>query len=288
MYKYFSALIIIFCIIIITGCGTKKTDNPPTSDTSKKKTQEQVKEPVKTGSSFKFTNKELVKSYKNCVPESDSCSYIRLRYIEAADGKAKDKINSLIQKELLFAYEMPDHQYKNPGEMMDGFLSDYESASKQLPKFRMDWAIDANIEAYTETDYIVCISYDIYSFTGGAHPNSFTVFFNFNKETGDTISLANIFKHGFEPKLNALIDKKFREMNDLKPGDNLVDKGGLFENYIKFNYNFAITRDSVTNAKGVEFIYNPYEIASYAAGPVELVFTRAELEVILAPNNLLK
>ena len=52
-----------------------------------------------------------------------------------------------------------------------------------------------NIEAYTGNRLYRLHFYDIYSFTG-AHPNSFTVFFNFNKETGDTISLANIFKPG--------------------------------------------------------------------------------------------
>jgi len=287
MYKYFSALVILVCLAIITGCGTKKTDNPPSGDTTKKKTDEKVKD-TKIGGSAGFTGKELVKSYNNCSPDSDKCSYIRLRYIEATNGKAKDKINSLVQKELLFAYEMPDQHYKNTDEMMAGFLKDYEAESKRLPKLEQNWALDANLELNTETNNIICIVYDVYSYTGGAHPNIFTTFFNFDKETGDTISLSNIFKPGFEPKLNALIDKKYREINDLKPGDNLVNKGGLFENSIKYNYNFAITKDSVTNTMGLEFLYNEYEIASYAAGPIEIEFTRAELEDILAPNNFLK
>ena len=54
MYKYFSALIIVVSMVIITGCGSKKTDNTPTSDTAKKKTEGQVKEPEKTGGSFRF------------------------------------------------------------------------------------------------------------------------------------------------------------------------------------------------------------------------------------------
>ena len=285
MNKFLSVLVLILCSAFLISCASKKTEvTQKTDSTTSKKTDE----PPKTKGQLAFTNKELVKSYKNCVPETDSCSYIRLKYIEATDGKAKDKINTVIQKELLLAYDMPDQHYKTPQEMMDVFLRDYETTSKQMPKFRQDWAVDLNIEKYTETDRIICISCDFYSFLGGAHPTGLSAYFNFDKETGDTISLSNLFKPGFEPKLNALIDKKFREINDLKPGDNLVEKGGLFENVIKFNYNFAITKDSLTNEKGLEFLYNEYEIAPYAAGPIELDFTSAELADILAPNDYLK
>ncbi len=285
MKKISPVIIIMLCAGLLISCGSKKTEvTQKTDSTSGKKTEQAPK----TKGQLAFTNKELVKSYKNCVPETDSCSYIRLKYIEAVEGKGKDKINSVIQKELLLAYDMPDEHYKTPEEMMDFFLRDYEAAGKQMPQFRQDWAVDENIAPYTETDKLFCISCDFYSFLGGAHPTGLTAFFNFDKETSDTISLANIFKPGFEPKLNALIDKKFREMNDLKPGDNLAEKGGLFDNVIKFNYNFAITRDSLTNEMGLEFLYNEYEIAPYAAGPIELNFTPAELADILAPNDYLK
>lgn len=284
MGKTFQVLIIILCSVLLTSCGDKKTEVVQKTDTVTKKTVV----PVKPKGQFQFINKELAKSYKNCVPETDSCSYIRLKYIEAADGKAKDKINSLIQRELMFAYDMPDQHYKNPEEMMNVFLRDYETTSKQMPGLRQDWAVDVNIETFTETDKILCLSCDFYSFLGGAHPTGLTAYFNINKETGDTISLKDIFKSGFEPKLNTMIDKKFREMNGLKPGDNLAEKGGLFENSIKFNYNFAITKDSVTSEKGIEFLYNEYEIAPYAAGPIALDFTAAELADILAPDDYLK
>jgi len=82
---------------------------------------------------------------------------------------------------------------------------------------------------------------------------------------------------------NAIIDKKFREQKGLKPGDNLSEKGDLFENKIELTYNAGITKE-----KGLEFIYNASDIAPYAVGPISIKLSNAELQDIIAPNSVLK
>ena len=273
--KKFYFLCLVLILVFISACGTKKIDYTSIND--------KEKETKKTEDAIKFTNKEIVKSYKDCKPGTENCTYIKLSYIEATEGKIKDKVNQLINKDLLFAYDMPDKNYKNVDDMINTFMRDFETFRKDVPAAPQVWTLDMAIKVYAETDKILCLSSELSSYLGGAHPNSSTEFYNIDKQTGDTLSLVNLLKPGFEAALNNLIDKKYREMKGLKPGDNLAEKGDLFENKIQFNNNFAVTKN-----KGLEFIYNPYEIAPYVFGPITVKLSRSELEDLIPPNSLLK
>ena len=68
-------------------------------------------------------------------------------------------------------------------------------------------------------------------------------------------------------------------MKGLSPTERLDgEKGMLFENYIRFNSNFALTD------KGVAFFYNQYEIAAYAYGTTKIDLPYRELAGILKPR----
>jgi hypothetical protein len=269
-----SILILAAAVLVIASCNKEKLDRTTIDNANIKKDSE---------TALKFADKELVKTYNNCKAGEENCTYIRLKYIEATSGTIKDKVNKLIGEELLYAYQMPDSHFKTPDEMMAAFMRDYETFRKEVPSAPQVWSTDLVVKVYAETEKVLCIRGEFSAYLGGAHPNSSTGYFNINKQTGDTVSLASLLKPGFEAPLNKLIDKKYREMKNLKPADNLAEKGDLFDNKIEFNYCFAVTKD-----KGLEFVYNPYEIAPYAVGPITVKLSRAELEDIAAPDGLLK
>lgn len=271
--KQVNYLILTLLIVLLAACGKQKVDNKSADDLSN----------TKQDNNLQFITKTEFKSYQNCKPGEPNCTYIRLSYVVITTGKIKDKINSMINSQLLFAYEMPDAHFKSTDEMMSMFLRDYESFRTQMPSAPQIWSVEMKFVVKSQTEKTLCVLGDLYSYLGGAHPNSMQGFLNFNKETGDTISLSSLFANGFEPKLNTLIDKKYREMKGLKPGDNLADKGDLFENKIELTHNFAINQE-----KGIEFVYNPYEIAPYAVGPITIKLSNAEIKDILASNSLLK
>jgi hypothetical protein len=259
--------------LIFTGCGTKKTENVQDNVSTKYSGPEPVK----------FTAKELFKSVNNCKPGERGCTYIRITYLEAAGGPIKDKLNSLITGGIITAYEMPDKNLNNPQLMMDTYIKDFEAFKKKSPQAAGEWTVDFDARVYAETDKILSLAFENSSFLGGAHPSVFMAYRNVSKETGDTISLSGLFGNGFEDKLNAMIDKKYREMRGLKPGDNLREKGDLFNSEIKFNYNFAVTAD-----KGIEFYYNAYEIAPYVVGPIVVKLSGQEAASIITGASPLK
>jgi len=261
-------------LFIFTGCSTKKPENTQDNTTTK---SPPVYEPIK------FVNKELFKSLNNCRAGEKGCTYIRITYIEAEDGKIKDKLNAVITGGIAAAYKMPDKNLNNPLLMMDTYIKDYKAFKKNYPGPAPEWTVDFDARVYAETDKILCLVFENSGFLGGAHPDVFMNYRNVNKETGDTITLSEVFGKGFEDKLNDLVDKKYRVIMGLKPGDNLQEKGGLLNNEIKFNYNFALTAD-----KGIEFYYNAYEIAPYVTGPIVVKLSGTEAAGIITGASLLR
>jgi hypothetical protein len=268
--------IILLAAFIFSSCG-KKNDNSKTENkqsTTETKTTEV--DPVK------FTDKSFMKSYKNCSP-NDTCTYLKVDYIEAVSGKNKDKVNKLIMNIVNRGVSYGDTSLPSMQVAADSFLAQYVSMRKEFPESPQYWYLEQSVSANLDNPKIISLVSGNSSYMGGAHPNSYLAYYNINKETGDTLSLSNLFSPGFEKKLNELVDAAFRKANNLKPGDNLQDKGGLFENKITFNYNWMVSKDGA-----ITFYYNPYEIASYAQGPIEVTLTKEDIAPLLSANSLLK
>lgn len=277
--KNYIPTMLLLAFILVAGCGQKKNENTSSGDnrTSANNTEEK-----KESGELVIGPKEFMKSYKNCSP-TDTCTYFKLTYLEATSGKIKDKLNAFIQKEVLLGTTIGDSTPASIQAAADSFMVTYVDTKKEFPDMPGAWFWEYNMTVHNETSKILTLSAESFTFMGGAHPNSFACYYNINKETGDTLSLKDLLSPGFEVKLNTLIDKKYREMKGLGPKDNLQDKGDLFENKITFNYNVAVTKEG-----GLEFYYNPYEIAAYVFGPIMVTLTKAELGDLIGPNSLLK
>lgn len=263
-------LILLLIALVIIGCG-KKTET--TGKESKENKQE-----AKTQDSLKYEIKNFKKTYKDCNDKDDKCSYLKISY-PVFSGDAVSEINKVIDKYLTDSIFTVDGKGSNVtlNGLATAFFGEYESILKDAsPDYPIVYALDINSSVVYNKPGALSLSIDYYINTGGAHPNSYARYFVFNPKTGKQLRLSDIFNNGFEDKLNKLIDRKFRELRNLKDTDRLDgEKGYLFDNFIKFNDNFIMTKD------GINFFYNNYEIAPYAAGPTELKFTYKELEEIL-------
>lgn len=263
----------VICIFLnVYGCGQKNVDNSSSKENKKNVDSNKTTE-------LSFTSKEFYKSINNCKP-SDTCTYFKINYIEASTGKIKDKLNKFIGNEILKGAAFYETTPVSIQAAADTFMTSYTESRKEDPGMAGFWQWNYELKVYNETQKLLCLKADAFTFTGGAHPNSYTNFYNISKETGDTLSLSNLLVPGFEVKLNELIDKKYRQMKGLKPTDNLMKKGDLFENKITYNYNVAVTKDG-----GLEFYYNPYEIASYAVGPITVELTKTELGSLISTGE---
>ena len=119
----------------------------------------------------------------------------------------------------------------------------------------------------------------MYNFQGGAHALTQLLTLNFDKATGKTLTLDDVMVPGYKVKLNELLQKALMDKADCKDINELHDKGYLFSMEMYPSSNFILGKDGIT------FIYNPYEIAPYALGRIELTISNATLEPLFKKNE---
>lgn len=163
---------------------------------------------------------------------------------------------------------------KSPKAAFEDFEKNYNDFKKEFPDSPGCWEVELHGDTVMTTSKVMFYQLDHYAFTGGAHPNSFTSYHAFDGKTGEEIEMKSFVADSVA--LLNLVEKKFRELEKLAPGVDLEDAG-----YFLANHKFFIPANYVFTPEGVLFFYNPYEIAAYARGPIELTIPYEELKGII-------
>lgn len=163
---------------------------------------------------------------------------------------------------------------KSPKAAFEDFEKNYNDFKKDFPDSPGCWEVELHGDTVMTTPKVLFYQMDHYAFTGGAHPNSFTSYHAFDGKTGEEVEMKRFVADSVA--LLNLVEKKFRELEKLAPGVDLEDAG-----YFLANHKFFIPANYVFTPEGVLFFYNPYEIAAYARGPIELTIPYEELKGII-------
>ena len=172
------------------------------------------------------------------------------------------------------------------------FTDDYTTSYKNtmLPLYNQDRNDTAKI-AWYEYHYLVeattqqgtahTLSYlaTVDYYEGGAHGINQLITFNFDIATGKLITLADVFAPGYESQLKTSLMKALKSKTGLNSINELKDAGYLYSMDMFPSENFILNDETIT------FVYNPYEIAPYAVGSIELVITYNEVSQILNPSS---
>lgn len=113
----------------------------------------------------------------------------------------------------------------------------------------------------------------IYEYCGGAHGLYITNIINFDPNSGDEITLNDIFKEGYEEKLTTILRNQLMKDNNMSTIEELDENGFLRDVFV--SQNFIPEKFSIT------FLYNPYEIACYAKGHIYVTLDYKSLEEIM-------
>jgi hypothetical protein len=131
---------------------------------------------------------------------------------------------------------------------------------------------DVSIQ-YDENDILV-LRENTSEYTGGAHGMYGTLLQVLDLANNKVLKLRDVTTAD-SVTLEHLLEMAFRKDYHLKKTDSLSDL--LFDNSLAANDNFYITR------KGLGFLYNPYEVASFAAGIIEVFIPFKEMKGLLSP-----
>lgn len=246
----------------------------------KQKTQDAGKEGV-------FNSAEmLAMSFGSCDSTKGGAEVSFTLLMPADSGKAAEQIRQFLQKSRVASITSSmDSAYVHSFGELDEKVAfaaldkNYKDFKKDFPDAPGCWEINQKGDTLLTTRKIIAYQLDLYSFLGGAHPNSNKQFTLFDRQTGVVVPF-----HAFVTDSVALLNKTeaaFRRLEHLQPADNLEEKGYFLDNHQFFQAdNCTFTRE------GVLVYYNPYEIAPYVRGPIQLVIPYADLKGIIREEKI--
>jgi hypothetical protein len=195
-------------------------------------------------------------------------------------------LDAFLQKVLLQRYdgkssglEIGKMMLRNKNEYFKGYENDFKdlkAADFKESSFMYNMDQSEHILMVYQSQKIATIADFTYVYSGGAHGNYGTSYSSYDLVNKKELKLTEIITADGKKQLSALLAKAVRAQFKLKPSAPLSEV--LFENKIAPNQNFYIT------GKGIGFSYNPYEIAAYAFGEINLFIPFKEIEASLVPS----
>lgn len=141
--------------------------------------------------------------------------------------------------------------------------------------FSMPWELEIHYEEFGFGPTVIGYRFDIYTYTGGAHPNS--DYHTIVVDTADErrLRLDDFFQPGVDiyPILETLISPQLY--------DRLGEGAFFAEGVAPFAENYE---DWIPAMDGLHLYFAPYQVAPYAAGPQEVVVPWEDLAPYTNPG----
>ncbi len=165
----------------------------------------------------------------------------------------------------------------------DTFLQQYRQATDEWKKNgdgavgpSFHWNEQADVDVIYNADSINSLRFTQYQFTGGAHGLQSVFCLVMDMKKGRVLQLTDIFKEGYEPALQATLEQELRVQYDIPEGASLNgEKGILFNAHLPISSNFYLT------GQGIGFVYNPYDVAPYVVGKIDLYIPFSKISGLL-------
>ncbi len=207
--------------------------------------------------------------------ECGECPNIEINVPNALDeSPVAMAINRALKEEVISILSFSEGQdIDNVDKAIASFSNSYKELKSKFPD-EVGWEAEINGEVVYEDANIVTVMVNSYSFTGGAHGYASTSFLNFDKRRGAELENRELFDdmEGFEK----LAEAKFRIQEEIPEGKNINATGFMFE-----GDTFHLSQNIGYTKEGIQLIYNQYEVASYADGPIVLTLPYEEVNVYL-------
>jgi len=234
---------------------------------------------------IEFEQRVVTEESLSCSTDTTHCAKVRVIYpqIEKPDSnlaKINDSITAHVKAILagFVSYNL-DIQSKNIQKLAREFISDYEESLAQDFGERIPWIIEINGKVLSLESEFSSFELSSYSYTGGAHPNSFVVLMSFDIDSGEKLEVEDFVIN--TPLLEELGVKYFRETRKLSAGESLGNAGYFWGEGFFFPENMALTHE------GLLFYYTPYEAAAYALGATSFTIPYKELKGVISDEFLL-
>jgi hypothetical protein len=245
--KILSLPLLFFTIVItIINCKSNTSEkNTPI----KKSTQWQMDSLVVKGNEYIDQGDTLQPSVKLFFPKYLGTAHDST-YINAIQEAQLSNLNSVA------FFETEEYQ-QTLANAIDSFINPGD-----IYEYRNFF--ESTVDSLFQSDSITSLCVHNFFYTGGAHPNTTLTIFNFDNISGNQIDIKSAILDTVN--LKKIVYEAFQKNEIQELNTKTFEPGSYFmENGFFLPQNMAITSD------GLQFLYQKYEIASYARG--EIIFT---------------
>jgi len=179
--------------------------------------------------------------------------------------------------EVITHWAISDTAHHTVEEEANAFISNFDDFIK-MDEYPRAWYSETYIRVIQNTRNYLALATDVNDYTGGAHGNYATLFFNYNPVNKDSIGLSQVIANEQYPHLTDIAEQIFRKQEGLTPEQPLDDNYFFEENTFHLPSNFTLTSD------GILFLYNIYEIKPYVSGITELLIPYEKVDSLLTPQ----
>jgi hypothetical protein len=183
-------------------------------------------------------------------------------------------------RDLLYDGGTPEIYRDKSGEALRNEYLDRGKIAEANPGMAgefLNWSYAETVECGAESPGYAVLRRVRESYLGGAHGMRETAYFLIGRD-GGRISLDRIIKEDAGPALARLVKEGVRRYFDLAEGRPLTD--------VLFDGDFETPDNFFPGPGGLGFHWDPYEIAPYSAGPVELSIPWAQCADLLSGEGL--
>ncbi len=187
-----------------------------------------------------------------------------------------DSINKKVfsvTREIIYFGEKP-YVSNDYDDLLASFIGSYEEMHKKFPKDTFGWEARIKGTVKYQSDAILNIAIDHYTFTGGAHGYQGLRSLLFDAKTGKFIANNKLFND--EKAFKKFAEKQFRIKYKIPENSPINATGLMFEDEV-----FQLPQNIFYTENGLLLYYNSYEAASYADGPKELLLSYEEVKSYL-------
>ena len=212
------------------------------------------------------------------ICESQKCPEITINYLVVfGDDTIADRINKKINDFIIGSLMFEENSLQTAesiDEAAKNFARIYFEDQSQFPDMSAEYSAVISVIETFNSPTLICLEMGQYLYTGGAHGYATTSFLNIDPKTGMELTLDELFKN--KEKFTTLAEKEFRKQQNIKKTQSINDLGFWFE-----EDTFYLPETVGFTADTLIFVYNQYDIASFADGPIELKIALTDAEPFL-------
>lgn len=233
-------------------------------------------------------NKESELSYKvthksakdfDCQADCPDISIQQLEVIGHSDKMAPiaANINQSINEHIIYSissYEDRTEDSKSVEKAIKSFISDYHNDKIEFPDMIAHYKATVESEKIHDSENMLSIRMFTHLYTGGAHGYSSISYLNFDPKTGHILPMEQMLVD-IEDFID-FVEMKFRTAFDIPKTADINATRFMFDGNI-----FILPSSMGFDDKHMLFTYNPYEIAPYSEGLIELKIPINEVQAFL-------